>query len=67
MGLHPVVAVSAYDRDGAAISPAALSTLPFGTTFVLEASAPFAFDVPLLGNTTYTFHVRHWGVVERHP
>jgi hypothetical protein len=67
LGLHPTVAVSAYDRNGAAINPAALSVLPFGTTFVIEASAPFVFDVPLLGVTTYTFRVRHWGIVERYP
>jgi hypothetical protein len=67
MGLRPAVTVSAYDQYGAAISPAALSSLPFGSSFVLEASAPFVFDVPLLGRTTYNFRIRHWGIVERYP
>jgi hypothetical protein len=67
LGLHPIVTVQAYDSNGAAISPATLSALPFGTAFVLEARALFDFDVPLLGVTSYTLRVRHWGIVERYP
>ncbi len=65
-GVAPVT-LSVYDSSGAARSAAWLSGSPFGTAFILEASAPFDADIPFLANTPITIRVRHWGIVERYP
>ena len=61
------VTLGVYDASGAARSAAWLSGSPFGTAFILEASAPFDADIPFLATTPVTIRVRHWGIVERYP
>ena len=56
-----------YDSAGNLRSSAWLSGSPFGTSFILEASAPFQADIPFLSEPVMTIRVRHWGIVERYP
>ena len=56
-----------YDAAGVLRSSAWLSGSPFGTTFILEASAPFQADIPFLSEPVLTIRVQHWGIVERYP
>lgn len=67
MGAGPVVSVQVYDSANTLRSSAWLSGSPFGTVFVLEASAPFQADIPFLTNSPISIRVRHWGIVERYP
>lgn len=67
MGEKPVVTLRVYDRAGTARSAGWLADLPFGETFILEATAPFDANIPLLTTSPVTIQVRHWGVVERYP
>ena len=67
MGAGPVVSVQVYDSANTPRSSAWLSGSPFGTVFVLEASAPFQADIPFLPNSPMSIRVRHWGIVERYP
>ena len=67
MGAGPTVSVQVYDAANNARSSAWLSGSPFGTAFVLEASAPFQADIPFLPASAVTIRVRHWGIVERYP
>jgi Flp pilus assembly protein TadG len=67
MGTGPTVSVQVLDASGAPRSSAWLSGSPFGTAFILEASAPFQADIPFLTNAQVTVRVRHWGIVERYP
>jgi len=56
-----------FDAAGTLRSSAWLSGSPFGTTFILEASAPFQADIPFLSEPIMTIRVQHWGIVERYP
>lgn len=56
-----------YDAAGNLRSSAWLSGSPFGTSFILEGSAPFQPVIPFLPDSSYTIRVRHWGIVERYP
>ena len=67
MGAGPTVSVQVLDATGAPRSSAWLSGSPFGTAFILEASAPFQVDIPFLTNGLVIVRVRHWGIVERYP
>jgi Flp pilus assembly protein TadG len=67
MGNGSTVSVQVLDATGATRSSAWLSGSPFGTAFILEASAPFQADIPFLSNSPVTIRVRHWGIVERYP
>lgn len=67
MGARPTVSVQIYDAGNTPRSSAWLSGSPFGTAFILEASAPFQADIPFLPNSAITIRVRHWGIVERYP
>ncbi|MBI4927984.1 MAG: pilus assembly protein [Anaerolineae bacterium] len=67
MGAGPVVSVQVYDSANTPRSSAWLSGSPFGTVFILEASAPFQADIPFLPNSPMSIRVRHWGIVERYP
>lgn len=67
MGAGPLVTVRIYDASNTLRSSAWLSGSPFGTAFVVEASAPFQTDIPFLPNSAITIQVRHWGIVERYP
>lgn len=67
MGAGPAVSVQVYDAANNPRSSAWLSGSPFGTAFVLEASAPFRADIPFLPASAVTIRVRHWGIVERYP
>lgn len=67
LGVKPSITLKVYDASGALRSSAWLSGSPFGTSFVLEASAPFQADIPFLSEPLVTIHVRHWGIVERYP
>ena len=66
-GAVGAVSVRVYNASGSQISPNALSTLPFGTTFRLEASCTYTPEIVLVGGQTVTIRVSHWGIVERYP
>ena len=67
MGAGEAVTVQIYDTSNTLRSSAWLSGSPFGTAFIVEASAPFQADVPFLPASAATIRVRHWGIVERYP
>jgi len=67
MGASSPVTLRIYDSGGTLRSSAWLSGSNFGTSFTLEASAPFDADIPFLANAPITIRVRHWGIVERYP
>jgi hypothetical protein len=67
MGGDEVTTVQVFDSAGVLRNSAWLSSSPFGTTFILEASAPFQADIPFLSEPVMTIRVQHWGIVERYP
>jgi hypothetical protein len=67
MGAGPGSSLQLYDAAGNARSSAWLAGSPFGTAFILEASAPFQADIPFLTTSSLSIQVRHWGIVERYP
>ncbi len=67
LGDAPTATVQVLDSAGTPRSAAWLSGSPFGTSFILEASAPFQADIPFLPGSAITIRVRHWGIVERYP
>mgnify|MGYP000990795546 CR=1 FL=1 len=67
MGASTPVTVRIYDASQTERSAAWLSGSPFGTTFLLEASAPFQSVIPFLATSSITVRVRHWSIVERYP
>ena len=67
MGESVTTTLQVFDAAGTLRSSAWLSESPFGTTFILEASAPFQADIPFLSEPIMTIRVQHWGIVERYP
>jgi hypothetical protein len=67
MGGGAAVSLKVYDSANTLRSSAWLSGSPFGTTFILEASAPFQTNIPFLVDQAITIRVRHYGIVERYP
>ena len=67
MGENVTTTLQVFDAAGTLRSSAWLSGSPFGTTFILEASAPFQADIPFLSEPIMTIRVQHWGIVERYP
>jgi len=67
MGMIEATTIQVFDAAGTPRSSAWLSGSPFGTTFILEASAPFQADIPFLSEPIMTIRVQHWGIVERYP
>ena len=67
MGEAPEICLQVYDDSGTLRSSAWLSGSPFGTTFLLEAAAPFQAQIPFLPTSLLQVRVRHWGVVEVYP
>jgi hypothetical protein len=67
MGTQITTTFQVLDASGTPRSSAWLSGSPFGTTFILEASAPFQADIPFLAEPAMTIRVQHWGIVERYP
>ena len=67
MGTDEATTIQVFDAAGTPRSSAWLSGSPFGTTFILEASAPFQADIPFLSEPIMTIRVQHWGIVERYP
>jgi Flp pilus assembly protein TadG len=67
MGENVATILQVYDSGGTLRSSAWLSGSPFGTSFILEATAPFQADIPFLSEPMMTIRVRHWGIVERYP
>jgi hypothetical protein len=67
MGESVITTLQVFDAAGTLRSSAWLSGSPFGTTFILEASAPFQADIPFLSEPIMTIRVQHWGIVERYP
>jgi Flp pilus assembly protein TadG len=61
------VSVKVYTSGGAQISSAPLATLPFGSSFRLEASCTYTPEIALVGGQAVTIRVSHWGIVERFP
>ncbi len=67
MGAKPTVTLQILNSSGVPRSSGWLNGQAFGTAFILESSAPFQSDIPLLETSAVTVKVRHWGVVERYP
>lgn len=67
MGTVEATTIQVFDAAGTPRSSAWLSGSPFGTTFILEATAPFQADIPFLSEPIMTIRVQHWGIVERYP
>ena len=67
IGTVEATTIQVFDAAGTPRSSAWLSGSPFGTTFILEASAPFQADIPFLSEPIMTIRVQHWGIVERYP
>ena len=67
MGTIEATTIQVFDAAGTPRSSAWLSGSPFGTTFIVEASAPFQADIPFLSEPIMTIRVQHWGIVERYP
>ena len=67
MGTVEATTIQVFDAAGTPRSSAWLSGSPFGTTFILEASAPFQADIPFLSEPIMKIRVQHWGIVERYP
>jgi len=67
MGSGPDSTLQVYDSAHTLRSSAWLSGCPFGTVFILEASASFQADIPFLPEPVIGIRVRHWGIVERYP
>jgi Flp pilus assembly protein TadG len=61
------VAVKVYNASEVQITPGALASLPFGSTFRLEASCTYTPEIVLVGGQAVTIRVSHWGIVERYP
>ena len=61
------ISMQVMDDSGAERNSNWLSGSPFGTSFILEVSAPFQADIPFLPTGAITIRVRHWGIVERYP
>lgn len=67
LGVGAPVSLQVSDSANNPRSAAWLSGSPFGTAFVVEASAPFQTGIPFLPDAAITIRVRHWGIVERYP
>jgi hypothetical protein len=67
LGTSVSISLQVLDAAGIVRSSAWLSGSPFGTTFILVASAPFQADIPFLSEPVLTIRVQHWGIVERYP
>jgi hypothetical protein len=67
MGFTDSATLTIYDASGIQRSSAWLSGSPFGTSFLLEASAPYQADIPFMQDPLLQIHVQHWGIVERYP
>ncbi len=61
------VTVRVYDAGGLQITAAALAALPFGSSFRILASCTYTPWIPLVGGSTVTIRVSHWGIIERYP
>jgi len=61
------VTVKVYNAGGSQITSSALASLPFGSSFRLEASCTYTPEIALVGGQTVTIRVSHWGIVERYP
>jgi len=61
------VNVAVYNASGTQISNDDLAALPFGATFRLLASCTYTPWIPLVGGSTVSIRVSHWGIVERYP
>jgi hypothetical protein len=61
-----LVNVGLYDADTLApIAPDELAKAPFSYRFMVQASVPFAADVPFLNLAERTITVTHYGIVDR--
>jgi hypothetical protein len=67
MGFTDSATLMIYDASGTQRSSVWLSGSPFGTSFLLEASAPFQADIPFMQAPLLQIRVQHWGIVERYP
>ncbi|MGB8211995.1 MAG: TadE/TadG family type IV pilus assembly protein [Anaerolineales bacterium] len=66
-GSVSAVTVNAYDSSGAQLTSGQLATLPFGSPFLVEAECNYTPWLPLVGGSTVTIRVSHWGIVESYP
>ena len=67
MGSSSEIGLKVFDAAGTARSSGWLANSSFGTSFILETSAPFQADIPFLPTGVIIIRVRHWGIVERYP
>ena len=66
-GSVSAVSVNVYNAGGSLITSGALANLPFGSSFRLVASCTYTPKIALIGGSTVTIRVSHWGIVERYP
>jgi hypothetical protein len=61
------VTMQCYDASGSPLSAESLLSLPFGTTFRLEAQVTFTPSMILILGQAVRIRLSHWGIVERYP
>jgi Flp pilus assembly protein TadG len=66
-GSVSAVTIRVLDSAGAQITPTALASRPFGTSFAIEASCTYTPWIPLVGGTGVLIRVTHWGILESYP
>ena len=65
-GYGSLVTIGLYDADTQGpITPDDVATAPFSYRFLVQASVPFAADVPFLDLTGRTITAAHYGIVDR--
>lgn len=61
-----LVTIGLYDADTqGSIAPNDVAAAPFSYRFIVQASVPFAADVPFLNLTGRTITAAHYGIVDR--
>ena len=65
-GYGSLVTIGLYDADTQGpITPDDVAVAPFSYRFLVQASVPFAADVPFLNLTGRTITAAHYGIVDR--
>jgi len=67
LGTGSTISLQILDASGIARSSNWLAGSAFGTSFILEGSAPFQAHIPFLPTNGIVIQIRHWGIVERYP
>jgi len=65
-GYGSLVTIGLYDADTQGpITPDDVAAAPFSYRFLVQASVPFAADVPFLDLTGRTITAAHYGIIDR--